>query len=322
MEDRVTQPSPMPSPIASSCTLGCARRKPIDRQPGLAQQSACACTGAGDEQPETVSRSQSLQTFPLIPFVMPFVSRFASLLFVALLGCGAPDPQAIVDRSIAVHGGDVLRHSVVEFDYRGKHFKVIRDGGLFSYERTYTDSTGRVREVLNNDGVFREVDGARVPLDDARRRSIESGINSVVYFTFLPFPLNDPAVRKRYLGETTIDGEPYHEIEVTFEQEGGGRDYQDRYVYWIHREHYTMDYLAYTFESDGGGTRFRRAVNPRVVGGVRFADFENYTAPSLGTEIRRYDEVLQRGGLEHVSHIAIDRIRVRPEPGAAHPASP
>ena len=75
--------------------------------------------------------------------------------------------------------------------------------------------------------------------------------------------LGDPAVQPRYLGVDTLQGEPYHEIEVTFRQDGGGRDYEDRFIYWIHPERHTMDYLAYGFHIDDGGARFREATQER-----------------------------------------------------------
>ncbi len=223
--------------------------------------------------------------------------------------------QAIVDQAIAVHGGDVLRHAVVEFDFRDKHFTLTRDGGLYTYVRTYTDSTGRVREVLNNDGIYREVDGAPVALTEKETNRLATPLNSVPYFALLPFNLNDPAVQKRYLGEADMEGEPYHKVEVTFYQEGGGGDFEDRFIYWFHREQHTMDYLAYDFHRDEGGTRFRKAFNARTIGGVRIADYQNFISDSLpGPEmaIERYDALMEAGAVELLSEIILDNVTVQP----------
>ncbi|MFQ5571319.1 MAG: DUF6503 family protein [Rhodothermales bacterium] len=227
----------------------------------------------------------------------------------------ASNPQAIIDQAIAVHGGDVLHHAVVEFDFREWHFKITRDGGSYAYERTYTDSTGRVREVLNNEGIYREVNDERVVLTQEERDKMATPLNSVPYFALLPFNLNDPAVIKRSLGEIEIDGQPYHKIEVTFHQEGGGRDYDDRFVYWIHRDRLTMDYLAYGFHVDEGGTRFRKAFNVRTIGGVRFADYLNFTSDSLTTPdapIEHFDELMRTDTLHLLSQILLENVTVRP----------
>lgn len=262
----------------------------------------------------TTNLSLSLSTMRLSPLLLTFL-----MLLPSGSGCSeGPDPQAIVDRAIAAHGGAHLDEAVVEFDFRDRHYRVMRDGGLFQYERHYTDSTGAdVREVLTNDELYREVDGRRVSLSEAEAGSVLEGVNSVVYFALLPYFLNDPAVQKRYLGETTLRGEPYHEIEITFRQEGGGVDYEDRFVYWIHQENHTMDYLAYRFHVNGGGTRFREAVNPRRVGGVRFADYRNFTPAVADTVLEGYDTYLDTDTLRLLSNVEIENVRVRPLPAGA-----
>lgn len=223
--------------------------------------------------------------------------------------------QAIVDQAIAAHGGEVLKHAVVEFDFRDKHFKITRNGGVFTYERTYTDTTGAVREVLNNDGIYREIDGVRVPLSNRETARITTPLNSVPYFALLPLNLNDAAVQKRYLGEAEVNGQPYHKVEVTFQQQGGGGDFEDRFIYWFHKDQHTMDYLAYDFHRDEGGTRFRQAFNTRTVGGVRIADFHNFVSDSLpgpGTPIEGYDAFMETGAVELLSEIILENVTVQP----------
>src|SRR5690606_31989160 len=143
--------------------------------------------------------------------------------------------------------------------------------------RTATDSLGRrVEDVIDNDGLRRLVDGVAVPLDPVEAARTNTTVNSVAYFALLPFPLRDPAVRLRHLGPDTLRGVPYERVEVTFAPEGGGRDWQDRYLYWLHPEAHTVDFLAYTYELGANevgpfatGSRFREAVHARTVGGVR-----------------------------------------------------
>jgi hypothetical protein len=233
-------------------------------------------------------------------------------LLVALPACtSSPDAEAVIDRAIAAHGGEVLDRAVVEFDFRDAHFVVRRNGGRFRYERQWTDSTGQsVRDVLENDGVRRLRADEPVPLTEDERLQVETAVNSVVYFALLPYFLNDDAVQARYLGPATVNDAPYHEIEVTFRQDGGGRDWEDRFVYWFHRDRATMDYLAYSFHVNGGGTRFREAYNVRTVGGVRFADYRNYTSDQVGTAIEEYDT--WPDDLKRVSTVDLDNITVRP----------
>lgn len=240
-------------------------------------------------------------------------------VMLMLLGCSdteqdSSDPaQEIIDRVYHEHDSDRLDQSEVSFDFRGARFTARHDQGIYRYERSYVDPSGRkIREVLSNDSLYRAVDGRRQDLSQGQRLSLETTVNSVVYFALLPYFLKDPAVQARLLGPDSVRGEPYHEIEVTFQKEGGGRDWQDRFVYWIHRNQHTMDYLAYYYHTDGGGSRFRDAVNIRRVNGVRFADYLNYTArtDTLGTAVEHYDQLFEKNALEKVSEVRIDNIEV------------
>lgn len=192
---------------------------------------------------------------------------------------------------------------------------VTRDDGMFSYERTYVEEGDSLREVLTNNGVYREINGEAVVMTADEERRLLTPLNSVPYFALLPLNLMDPAVQARSLGATTINGEPYYEIEVTFQEEGGGRDYQDRYVYWFHRQNHTMDFLAYTFHTGDGGTRFREAYNIRTINGVRFADYHNYTADALespNSPIETFDDLFQAGQVDLLSEIDLENIIVEP----------
>ena len=225
--------------------------------------------------------------------------------------------EDIINQARIAHGSPLLEQARVTFDFRGKQYVMDRQGGAFTYQRIYSDSTGNVVETLNNDDLFKEVDGMRVELDSALFRSVERGVNSVIYFALLPYNLVDPAVKNRLLGETTIEGEPYYEVEITFREEDGGVDYQDRFIYWIHSERFTMDYLAYDYIEDEGGTRFRKAINPRTVEGIRFADYINYSSsvyPNAGDPIEDFEKLYEVDSLEVLSEIITENIVVTRNP--------
>ncbi|GAB3540583.1 hypothetical protein GCM10027443_38710 [Pontibacter brevis] len=241
------------------------------------------------------------------------------LLLLALfsVGCTKNDTseaQTIVDRAIAAHGGQHLDQGVVSFTLRDRQYRALRDNGAYVYSRTFTeDSTGqRIHDVLSNSGFKRTTDGQEVDLPQERKEAYSASVNSVIYFALLPYFLNDPAVQKQYIGETTVKGEPYHEVQVTFAAEGGGEDHEDVYVYWIHQERNTMDYLAYNFKEEDGsiGTRFREATNPREVGGVRFQDYINYTSKE-DFPLQNYERAFEAGKLEKVSEINLEDVQVR-----------
>lgn len=224
-------------------------------------------------------------------------------------------PAGWVHDAIQRHGGETFEHSRITFTFRGVEFEVLQDGGLFRHERRYTDEAGRsVVEIMDNDGTRMEVDGEPVALDPDEFARVEMDVNSVVYFGFLPFRLLDPAANHRDLGAIEIDGEPYRMIEVTFEAEGGGTDWQDRFVHWIHRDRHTLDFLAVRYDRDGGGARFRRAINRREEGGLLLQDYENYR-PADGPigDIADFARLFEEeGALELLSLVELEEVRVQP----------
>ena len=221
--------------------------------------------------------------------------------------------QRIIDQAIAAHGGEALAQVHISFDFRKKHYEVKLNQGKFVYESSGKDSIGFVHDVLTNQSFTRSVDGQPLKLSEEDQSRYGNSLNSVVYFVLLPYPLNDPAVNQAYLGETTLEGEPYHKIRVTFSQEGGGDDFDDEYIYWIHRERHTMDYLAYSFEVDGGGTRFRKAYNPREIGGIRFDDYINYESTVDDFALKDYDRLFEEGKVRELSRIETKHVEVQGE---------
>lgn len=224
-----------------------------------------------------------------------------------------PEAQATVDAALAAHGAENLEQGVVTFRFRDRQYRALRDNGAFVYSRTFTDSTGqRVYDVLSNSGFKRTVNDAEVALPEERQQAYGESVNSVIYFALLPYFLNDAAVQKEYLGEATIKGQPYHKVKVTFAQEGGGEGFEDEYVYWFHQQRQTLDYLAYSFQENGGGTRFREAVNPREIGGIRFQDYNNYSTADNGKgfPIENYDRAFEAGKLEKLSEVNLEGVQV------------
>lgn len=237
---------------------------------------------------------------------------FLALSVLAL--ADPPDAQEIVDAAIAAHGGERFQAVRIEFDFRGRHYVAERRGGRFAYERRFSAPEGQVSDMLTNEGFTRKINGKEVELSEEWQSRYGNSVNSVLYFALLPYGLNDPAVQKRDLGEATIKGEPYHKIEITFRREGGGQDYEDEFIYWFHQEKHTLDYLAYRFHTDGGGTRFRASYRRHQVGGLLLTDYYNYVGPKNDTPLTDFDRLYEQGDLEIISDIDLENLQVQPLP--------
>jgi hypothetical protein len=227
-------------------------------------------------------------------------------LILSLFSC-KPDPgERIVDDAIEAHGGAAYGSFTLAFDFRNRHYTATRDGGIFTYTREFRDSTGNITDLLNNEGFTRYLNNSVVDLPEKRKKAFTSSVNSVIYFALLPFGLNDRAVNKEWLRETEIDSKRYDVVRVTFDPTGGGSDHQDVFLYWFDQQTHTMDYLAYTYETEGGGLRFRKAVNPRVINGIRLQDYINYKPKDETVPVDSLESMFVEGKLEILSEIKLE----------------
>lgn len=235
---------------------------------------------------------------------------FVLILLAAFSCTEKPNANQIIDQAIVTAGGERFLKSTIDLDFRGRHYKSIRDDGKYQYERIFSDSLDIVRDVLNNDGFERYVNGELTDVTDTMAVKYSASVNSVWYFALLPYGLNDASVIKSYLGETIIKGKDYYKIKVTFQEEGGGEDFQDIFIYWIEKDSHTVDYLAYSYIVDGGGKRFREAYNVRNVNGIRFADHVNYKYEDDQFGLEDYDKAFEQSVLKKLSVIELENVEV------------
>src|SRR5690606_37545833 len=114
--------------------------------------------------------------------------------WILLQGCSSVSKeQRIIDRAIEVHGGKEYERVRISFDFRDIHYQILKTPSRFEYSREFTDSLGvLVKDILNNDGFIRYKDGKEVAVTEERKQAYSNSVNSVAYFAFLPYGLNDP----------------------------------------------------------------------------------------------------------------------------------
>ncbi|NAS30871.1 deoxyribose-phosphate aldolase [Flavobacteriaceae bacterium R38] len=218
---------------------------------------------------------------------------------------------AIINNSIKASGGDTFRNAEISFDFRGRTYTSKRNSHGRELVRITTDSTGtQTKDVLYSNEFKRYINEDEVQVADSMVTRYSNSVNSVHYFAYLPQGLNDKAVHKELLGETTIKGTPYYKIKVYFDQEGGGTDFDDVFIYWVNKENYIIDYLAYEYHVDGGGIRLREAYNERFVEGLRFADHNNYKPAEASTKLEDMAKAFEEGKLKLLSKIELENVAV------------
>jgi hypothetical protein len=210
----------------------------------------------------------------------PVMKKLLFVLLLSPIACAPSteksDAQKIIDQSITAYGGEAWDTIALAFKFRNHRYHLKRNQDQFIYVRTALEGEAPYTDSLWSDGRFlRYRNAAVVQLSDSLKKVYTASVNSVLYFIQIPYVLNDEAVLKEQLSDQTIKGKKYHTLKITFQQEGGGEDYQDEFRYWINKETSTVDYMAYTYFTDGGGTRFRSAFNQRNIGAIKVQDYLN-----------------------------------------------
>lgn len=216
----------------------------------------------------------------------------------------------IINRAIDSAGGDLYKNANIQFKFRENIYRSTRHGGEFTLERIKKDSVYTYRDVVNNTGFERYVNDSLVKIADTTATKNGRALNSVQYFAHLPYGLNDKAVNKQLVGETTLKGEDYYKLKVTFVPEGGGPDHHDEFMYWVNKKTFYVDYLAYKFHVNDGGIRFRVAFDPRIINGIRFVDYENYTLEDYNTKLSDLDQLYMENKLKLLSVIQTEDVKV------------
>ena len=234
-------------------------------------------------------------------------------IFLFFLSCQSPkseNAQEIIQKALHQSGFDKSSFSV-DFDFRDYHYTLIRKPSFYSFSRSTIQKDVEVKDVMTSSKPLqRFIDGKMILLSDSLQRVYSNSLNPVMYFFQLPKPLQDTAAINELVGADVIHGETYWTLKVTFKEEGGGEDFQDEYRYWINQKNHEIDYLAYNYLTDGGGTRFRRAVNKRKIEGIFFQDYVNYKPFQKFEQLDSLPSLFEQEELQQVSLIENKNIRV------------
>ncbi len=240
------------------------------------------------------------------------------ILVLAPLAAPAPDPTpparvAIVERAIEHHGGEIYRHSETELAVCSKSgcfdVKARLDGDRWAYDVAGRSGDSRLHVHSAHDALTVRRDGAAEAVAADREQKFRDWAMARVYFCFLPFRLNDPSVHQQDLGLVDWDDRRLHKVKVTFEA-GTSTDAGDEYMYWFDPETGRLEYLAYSYDDNGGGLRFRRAVRHRRIGGLLFFDQENHGIDGPGLSVDAIDAAYVHDAMRHVSTVRLEDIRV------------
>jgi len=216
----------------------------------------------------------------------------------------------IIDTSINVSGVDKIANSLLTFKFRDKNYFAVRNNGMFELSRVFTKNNDTINDILSNSGFKRIKNSKPLKIQDSMAIKFSESVNSVHYFSILPYGLNDKAVQKKLLGETKIRGDNYYKIQITFSKENGGIDFDDIFIYWIRKGDFKIGYIAYLFHTNGGGMRFREVRKEHIIAGISFVDYDNYKPKNSNIKLENLDKIFEKGELEKISEINLKDIKI------------
>jgi len=216
--------------------------------------------------------------------------------------------STIINNAIKAHGGKLYDNASFKFTFRNKEYTFTNNINSYKYSvKKQTADKKELLDILNNDVFSRTINGETINLNKNDASKYSEALNSVIYFATLPYKLKDVSVNKKFINTITIKQNEYHVIKITFNQEGGGKDFDDEYYYWINSTTNTMDYFAYNYQVNNGGVRFRSSYNRRIVDGIIFQNYINYKAP-VGTPLDKLPGLFEKGELEEISRVETENI--------------
>ena len=215
--------------------------------------------------------------------------------------------DSLVNKAIEAHGGSLYNTADYSFVFREKKYRFKNNESSFEYSSEMQKNDSLIKDVLINGTFKRYINNNLQSLNKEEVGKYSEALNSVIYFATLPYKLQDASVNKKFIEETTIKDKQYDVVGVTFGQNGGGKDFDDEFHYWINKQTHKIDYLAYSYRTNDGGVRFRTAFNTRVIDGLTFQDYINYEAP-WGTALKDLPKLYEQGKLKELSQILTENV--------------
>ncbi len=227
----------------------------------------------------------------------------------------AQDRLEIVQRAIEHHGGGVYDRSNSDLTmcsgsgcYR---ISVSMVDGIYSYRVAGPISSGHREVATSNDAVAHWHDGVAQEVVPANEQKLRDWAMARIYFVYLPFRLDDPAVIHRDLGLESWEGRLLQRVKVTFLADSSTDD-QDEFIYWFDPATARLEQFAYSFEGEPGGIRFRRLFNYRRAGGLLFFDQLNLGLNGEGLSVDQITPAFVKENLREISTVTLEDIQVVP----------
>lgn len=143
------------------------------------------------------------------------------------------------------------------------------------------------------------------------REEAAYALGQVLFFATFPHHLRYPAITTEFIGVDTLEGRSYYRVGVAFLQTISGYAPEDRYVCWINDQDFTLDYLAFSFERNGGGARFFKALTRQEAGGLLFSAYQAYLPPDGNVDLAGFGQLYLQNRLQFAARVEHNNLLVK-----------
>lgn len=232
------------------------------------------------------------------------MKQICLLLFGLIwVACQPPgfNPEEVIHASVRFSGGRIS-DGRVEFRINDRKYLYARQGEVYSLERSFTDSTALVRDILNQKGFMRMVDSLTEILPDSAAQQLAETLKAEMRIAMLPFSIYDSATSAVALGLDSIGSELLFRIRVPLDPEA-----ESEVLYcWFNPDSGEIRFAAYPHTAWGEGPWFYKAINHQTVGGIRFSEFIRYRSAERTAGIETLSRLFNQKQL-----MIADTIRLR-----------
>jgi len=116
------------------------------------------------------------------------------------------------------------------------------------------------------------------------------------------------------MDDVKIDGNSYYTIHATFKEIEGLPINQDEFILYINPKTFLVDFYAQDYSLFLGKAVFKKAINPRTVNGLRFADYHAYYVKSREIQDKTLEvhyKLYNENKLERLNDIILQNLEVK-----------
>lgn len=185
--------------------------------------------------------------------------------------------EKLLLKAIQHSGEDVFNNSKIKFQIKDLDYTIYRHNNVVDYTLLRAHKGINYKGTYNNGLLQYFINDTLQPTSAHSKRFLESRLEGFINQFSVPHLFNHNSVHINKEDNVIIDGIDYYTLNITFTRLNE-TDPEDGFVIYINPETYYVDYYVEKQSITGEVVRFRKAINTRVINGLKISDFIVYSS--------------------------------------------